>query len=163
MVRRDRKGLAKLLEHKGIEFAIFELIQNSWDEKDVTEVNVTLSAGNKPGFAKLAVMDNAPEGFKDLRHAYTLFAESAKKGNPDQRGRFNIGEKMVLSLCKWAVITTTKGSVVFDTRVAVRPRTAAVRHDLRGTDRMTQVASRAGHRGSEAFDPTAQHQDDVQR
>src|SRR4029077_20629427 len=65
------------------------------------------------GYSMLSVEDNAPEGFADLRHAYTLFAESAKKGNAEQRGRFNIGEKLVLSLCKWAIITTTKGCVTF--------------------------------------------------
>lgn len=110
----DRKGLAKLLNGRGIEFVIFELIQNAWDEKDVTRVEVTLEPANEKGFAKLIVMDDAPEGFKDLRHAYTMFAESAKKNNPDQRGRFNIGEKLVLSLCKWALIITTKGTVIFD-------------------------------------------------
>jgi hypothetical protein len=110
----DRAGLAKLLERRGIEFAVFELIQNAWDEAGVTRVDVILQPAQvQGGYSELTVVDNAPEGFADLRHAYTLFAESAKKVNAEQRGRFNIGEKLVLSLCKWAFITTTKGCVMF--------------------------------------------------
>jgi hypothetical protein len=36
---------------------------------------------------------NAPEGFRDLPPAFTLFADSARKTNPEQRGRFNFFEK----------------------------------------------------------------------
>lgn len=112
----DRTGLEKILRRRGIEFAVFELIQNAWDEAGVTSVEVSLqpSREHPRSLSLLTVTDNAPEGFADLRHAYTLFAESAKKTNATQRGRFNIGEKLVLSLCRWALITTTKGCVVFD-------------------------------------------------
>jgi hypothetical protein len=48
-----------------------------------------------------------------LSHAYTLFAESYKRGNPEQRGQFNLGEKMVLAVCEQACISTTKGTVLF--------------------------------------------------
>jgi hypothetical protein len=110
----DRTGLRKLLADRGIEFAIFELIQNAWDESGVSHVDVTLKP-DRDGMnaAELTVSDDAPNGFSDLRHAYTLFAESAKKGNPKQRGRFNIGEKLVLSQCVHASIRTTKGTVYF--------------------------------------------------
>ena len=112
----DRTGLRKLLEDRGIEFALFELIQNAWDEAGVTRVEITLKPALQrgKGFAWLIVKDDAPHGFADLRHAYTLFAESAKKANAEQRGRFNIGEKLVLSLCNSATIKTTKGTVFFD-------------------------------------------------
>jgi hypothetical protein len=111
----DKQGLAKILKRKGVEFAVFELIQNAWDESGVSCVEVNLTPADKAkGFALLTVRDDAPEGFSDLRHAYTLFAESAKKSNAEQRGRFNLGEKLVLSLCEWAEITTTKGTVRFD-------------------------------------------------
>jgi hypothetical protein len=110
----DRAGLQKILRRKGVEFAVFELIQNAWDEAGVTRVEVELKPHDQRGFALLTVQDNSTDGFKDLRHAYTLFAESEKKANAEQRGRFNIGEKLVLSLCEWAEITTTKGTVAFD-------------------------------------------------
>jgi hypothetical protein len=43
-----------------------------------------------------------------------LFAESYKRGNPEQRGQYNFGEKLVLAVCESASISTTKGTVVFD-------------------------------------------------
>jgi hypothetical protein len=108
----DRQGLAKLLEKKSKAFLLYELLQNSWDEPGVTRVDAELVVG-KRGLAVLTVSDDAPEGFHDLTHAFTLFAESTKKGNPTQRGRFNFGEKLVLALCLEASISTTKGNVVF--------------------------------------------------
>lgn len=109
----DKAGLAKLLEKKGKAFAVFELIQNGWDTQAKT-VTVKLRAlPNKP-FAVLEVEDDDPDGFKNLTHAFTLFAESEKKGDPSKRGRFNLGEKLVLALCQEASIASTKGSVVFD-------------------------------------------------
>ena len=58
----DRAGLAQILARKGKEFAIFELVQNSWDERAVTYVAVSLSVASF-GYATLYVKDNAPEGF----------------------------------------------------------------------------------------------------
>jgi len=112
----DRVGLRKLLARRGIEFAALELIQNSLDEKSM-RVGVTLAPDeNKRGTWVLVVADDNPEGFTDLRHAYTLFAESAKKANPEQRGRFNLGEKLVIAASTYASIATTTGTVVFDER-----------------------------------------------
>ncbi len=109
----DKQGLAKILARKGKEFALFELIQNAWDEPGVTQVKVSLAyLGHNQ--ARLAVEDDAPEGFKDLRHAFTLFADSAKKANPEQRGRFNLGEKLVLAISDQVSIRTTKGAIRFD-------------------------------------------------
>jgi hypothetical protein len=108
----DKTGLAKLLEKKGKAFALFELIQNSWDT-NARRVQVRLeSVPNRP-LARLYVEDDHPEGFEDLTHAYKLFAESHKKGDPNKRGRFNLGEKLVLALCETAEIISTKGSVYF--------------------------------------------------
>jgi hypothetical protein len=52
--------------------------------------------------------DEAPQGFRDLGHAFRFFAESAKKINPEQRGRFNLGEKLVLALCDEITIRKTR-------------------------------------------------------
>ena len=62
---------------------------------------------------QVTVIDDDPDGFADLRDAYTLFAESRKKANAEQRSRFNLGEKLVLALAKSAVVETTTGSVEF--------------------------------------------------
>lgn len=108
----DKSGLAKLLARRGIEFAALELIQNALDE-DVTRVNVSLTPHSK-GYLTLSVEDDSPEGFADLSHAYTLFAESRKKGNAEKRGRFNLGEKLVIAVAKETFLRTTKGTIVFD-------------------------------------------------
>ncbi len=109
----DKQGLAKILERKGKEFVLFELVQNAWDEPGVTKVTVTLDYRGR-NKALLVVDDDAPEGFKDMSHAFTLFAESAKKANPEQRGRFNFGEKLVLAISDEVTIHTTKGGIRFD-------------------------------------------------
>ncbi len=110
----DRAGLGKQAEEHGKGRLIGELVQNALDEAGVTQVAVTLALVPGRPLADLTVEDDAPEGFKDLSHAYTLFAESYKRANPDQRGRYNIGEKFVLAVCESASISTTKGTVVFD-------------------------------------------------
>src|SRR5437879_53728 len=76
--------------------------------------------------ARLIVEDDAPEGFKDLSHAFTLFADSTKKRNPEQRGRFNLGEKLVLAISDEVTIRTTKGGIRFDAdgRHSLRSRQA---------------------------------------
>lgn len=117
----DKEGLAKLLERRGRPFAVAELIQNAWDEASThVEVRLYQPPGDPdPTDGKgwpyiLEVEDDNPEGFKDLSHAYTLFAESEKAGNPEQRGRFNLGEKLVIAICDEAKIHTTKGTVIFE-------------------------------------------------
>jgi len=82
-----------------------------------------------PGKAlvKLVVQDDNPEGFKDLADAYTMFRRSHKLDNAEQRGRFNIGEKLLLAIATEARITSTTGSVIFgpDGRKAGRKKTHA--------------------------------------
>jgi hypothetical protein len=109
----DKEGLAKILERRGKAFVVYELIQNAWDQ-NVSLVKVELEPIKGRAACRLRVRDDDPEGFQDLSHAYTLFAESVKKGDPEKRGRFNLGEKLVLALCTKATIMTTKGSVIFD-------------------------------------------------
>lgn len=110
--RVDKNGLEALLARRGKEFVLFELIQNAWDE-DVTRVSVTLEPVPGKPLAVLSVEDDSPDGFQDLAHAYTLFAESKKKAEPGKRGRFNFGEKLVLACCESAVIETTTGTIKF--------------------------------------------------
>lgn len=109
----DKKGLAKLLGARGKQFCITELVQNAWDE-DVHEVTIELEPVPGRAAVVLSVEDDSPEGFADLSHTYTLFAESNKKANPHQRGRFNLGEKLVLAICTHAEIASTTGTVVFN-------------------------------------------------
>jgi hypothetical protein len=108
----DRKGLAQILERRGKSFAVLELLSNAWDQ-NVSVVNVSLTATEKRATYELEVTDDDPDGFADLTHAFTLFAPSIKKGDAEKRGRFNLGEKLVLALCDRAVIQSTRGTVTF--------------------------------------------------
>ena len=135
----DLAGLRQLVERRGKSFALLELLQNAWDESGVTRVSVTTEPLAR-GLVRLIVEDDAPEGFTNLAHAYTLFASSRKKANPEQRGRFNVGEKLVIALADNFVVSTTKGTVVIDvkndertTRRVKRDAGSRITADLRMT------------------------------
>ena len=108
----DKEGLAKLLRRKGMQFVLYELVQNAWDTS-ATEVHVALVPVPGRPLAELVIEDNDRDGFQDIAHAFTLFAESSRKGNAEQRGRFNLGEKLVLAVCEEATIATTTGTIEF--------------------------------------------------
>lgn len=108
----DKVGLAKILRRKGLAFIAYELVQNALDT-GARHVEVTLEPVPHTPKVWVVVKDDDPDGFKDLSHAWTLFAESDKKGDPTKRGRFNLGEKLVLAVCEEAEIRTTTGTVFF--------------------------------------------------
>jgi len=109
----DKEGLSKLLAGRGKEMLLFELLSNAWDT-DSRFVMMELVPVPKAPKAKLTVTDNDPNGFQNLSHAFTLFAESIRKGDPEKRGRFNLGEKLVLACCEKATIMSTTGCVIFN-------------------------------------------------
>lgn len=107
----DKDGLAAILERRGKAFALAELISNAWDSgTDRVEIRMT----PVPGQALVHVeVEDFGEGFDDLAHSYTMFARSRRAGDASKRGRFCLGEKLVLAVCSTATITSTGGSVVF--------------------------------------------------
>lgn len=109
----DRKGLADLIASHPKSKIIFELVQNAWDEEGVTRVEVTVRS-NGHGTHEVSVTDDSPDGYTDIRHAWTLYAPSKKKADPTQRGRFNSGCKMVLALASEARVVSTQSAVGFD-------------------------------------------------
>lgn len=124
------KGLSQLSSRNGLNWLASELIQNAWDQK-VSQVKMTIETIGH-GKGRITVTDDDPEGFLDLTHAYTLFAESPKKGNPLQRGRFDLGEKLVIAYCVETggsvEILTTSGGYHFsrrDGRKRLRRKTEA--------------------------------------
>ncbi len=127
----DKEGLRNLIERHGMGRLIAELVQNALDE-DVTMVSIQLVPVPGRSIVSLAVEDDALEGFRNLDHAFTLFADSHKKKVPEKRGRFNLGEKLVLAVCQEATITTTTGTVIFhaDGSRQVRPRSSRQRGSL---------------------------------
>lgn len=111
----DRRGLSKLLDKRDRSFILYEVgCQNAWDEDGVTQVDITLEPVPGKPRARFTVVDDAPDGFDNLSHAWTLFAESYKKGSPTKRGFMNLGEKLALSLAIEARIITTTGGVRFN-------------------------------------------------
>lgn len=107
----DKAGLAAILERRGKFFAIAELISNAWDS-DTHAVSVSIKPVAGKPFAELCVEDWG-EGFADLADAHTLFSSSRRGGDAEKRGRFSLGEKLVLSLCRWARIQTACGTICF--------------------------------------------------
>jgi hypothetical protein len=80
-----------------------ELVSNVWDEvATICEVTLTSISPRK---ARLTVRDDG-SGFRDLKDAWTLMGHTPKRLNPTVRGRFNIGEKEILSVANDATIRT---------------------------------------------------------
>lgn len=109
----DKEGLAKLVSRRRKIFVLHELLQNAWDLSNASKVTVDFTPVPHRPLVNITVEDDDPDGFSNLAHAYTLFAESEKKSDPSKRGRFNLGEKLVLALCESAQIVSTKGAVEF--------------------------------------------------
>lgn len=122
----DLEGLAMIAKRRGLSFVVLELLQNCYDESGCTNVQVVLDPmfGSR-NRARLTITDDGEHGFRTLSDAWTMFAPSYKAANAEQAGRFNMGCKLVLSLCEEAVIESTTGSVQFDTngRKKLRRRT----------------------------------------
>ncbi|HUW00910.1 MAG TPA: ATP-binding protein [Acidimicrobiales bacterium] len=106
----DREGL-RLSHRGGATAAVLDLISNSIDA-EATMVSIGFEMVGR-GLAHLTCEDNAPGGFADLTHAYTMYAPSSRKADATKRGRFNIGEKLVLAHCVEATIDSASGRIVF--------------------------------------------------
>lgn len=112
----DRKGLGKLIERRGKIAIIMELVSNALDADGTTRVEVVLEPEEGVPHATVIVRDDSPNGFIDLSQSWTLFAESSRKGLATKRGRYCLGDKLVLALCTEASIVSVKGAVMFDSR-----------------------------------------------
>lgn len=107
----DTNGLRALQRGKPKTFVIREFVQNAWDEHiTICEVEIT----HNDGKIKIIIADDSPEGFKNIENAYTLYKDTDKRKNVEQRGRFNLGNKEACSVCNYAKIITTKGMIIFD-------------------------------------------------
>lgn len=129
--RGSREGLRQMAESQGGKpRALMELWQNAWDQS-VTCVEMKIEPVLNRPLVWLSMVDDDPVGFADLAHTFTLFAESPKKSDPTKRGRFNLGEKLVLALCDEATVTSTTGTVSFH---ANGRRTCGRRRREKGTE-----------------------------
>lgn len=107
----SKEGLKQLQLGKSKYYVARELVQNAWDE----DIKVCkFDSEWESGIAHISVEDDSEEGFRNLKDAFTLFAPTYKRANPEKRGRFNLGEKQALAICDKAIIETTKGTILFD-------------------------------------------------
>lgn len=106
----DKEGLKQLQAGKPKHYLVRELIQNAWDEDVDT---VILNTSFIDGTAYISIEDDSKQGFRDMSDGYTLYKETYKRKDPSKRGRFNLGEKQVFSVCEQAEIVTTKGTIFF--------------------------------------------------
>ena len=107
----DKDGLKEMFANFPEERMVAELVQNSWDTDGATVCRVGISQDKKTTL--VSVEDDHPDGFKNLRDAYTLFRSTEKRSDPTKRGRFNIGEKIVFARALYGAVETTKGCVEF--------------------------------------------------
>lgn len=110
----DTKGLAQLVQGRGKELICNELIANAWDADEVSEVRLQAERIGTSPYVRITVEDDSPAGFARLKDAFTVFAPSQRKGDAGKRGRFNVGEKLTIAMCRRAEICTTTGTVTFD-------------------------------------------------
>ena len=106
----DKDGLRQLQGAREKWRLVNELVQNAFDE-EITYCDINVK--HRDGEAVITVTDDSPEGFRYLKDAYTLFGYTYKRKDPTKRGRFNIGEKQIISICRSAKVRTTKGTVIF--------------------------------------------------
>ena len=109
----DPEGLKSLNSGREPWDLIKELIQNAWDETPfATECKVT-TENAEDGNATIVTVEDNGSGFADIRDSYTLMRNTPKRNEPTKRGRFNRGEKDVISIAKEATIETTGTTVRF--------------------------------------------------
>lgn len=105
-----------LSEHYKKEYIARELLANAFDE-EAREIIFTMEEAFTEQFPRqfvIKICDNDPEGFDNIDDMFTLFRRTKKVDDTQVRGRFNHGEKGVLSLCNRAILTSTKGTVIFN-------------------------------------------------
>jgi hypothetical protein len=86
-----------------------ELVANAFDESiSICNVNVAYAKG----VTTLVVYDDG-KGFQNIPDAWTLMGHTNKRSNPESRGRFNIGEKEILSIAIDAEIVTSGVVIIF--------------------------------------------------
>ena len=106
------EGLRQLNASRPPWSLVKELIQNAWAEApEATRCDVTINP-RPNGTTVLCVEDDGP-GFAEISHAWTLMANTPKRTDPTKRGRFNLGEKEIISLALCATIETTGTTVAF--------------------------------------------------
>ena len=108
----SESGMRELNRNRQPWDLVKELVQNAWDEAPfASECRVTVEL-QSDGNTRVIVQDDGP-GFSDIADAYTLMGHTTKRLHPTKRGRFNVGEKDVISVAIEAEIETVGHTVTF--------------------------------------------------
>ncbi len=122
------KGMAELQSGREPWQLAKELVSNAWDESTtrctVGVVSIT------PMTASVLVTDDG-SGFSSIEDAWTVFGHTNKRLNPNSRGRFNVGEKEIISIAKEATIRTSGKIIRFPKEGGRSVRKDA--HPIKGT------------------------------
>lgn len=103
-------GMKELHKGRTPESLVKELVQNVWDEETtICRIKVQHQSRNRV----LVSVEDDGEGFRNIDDAYTLMGETVKRSDPEKRGRFNLGEKEVLSVAVYAAVLTVGWTVSF--------------------------------------------------
>lgn len=103
------EGMKGLHDGRPLWSLVKELVANCWDE-DTTMCKVEI-VGDSP-LIHVSVEDDGG-GFKDVADAYTLMAPTSKRHESGVRGRFNIGEKEILSVAVNGAVETVGTTITF--------------------------------------------------
>ena len=110
-----------------------ELIQNAWDEAPfATECRVTVDP-QPDGNSTMVTVEDDGSGFRDIADAYTLMGPTRKRLDHMKRGRFNIGEKDVISVAIKAEVETVEYTVTFPSDPSEGLRKVAANSREKGT------------------------------
>src|SRR3990172_1219252 len=112
----DTEGFKIQMSEMKLWRLIQEIISNSFDEMPVTEISCDIHE-NKKNQIIVEITDNG-NGFRDEKDIYTLFKDSYKRVNKNQRGRYNLGEKQFFARAVSGWVKTGKTLIEFqdDTR-----------------------------------------------
>ena len=108
-------GMRELHANREPSHLVKELIQNCFDETpDVTVCRVIIKPQQHNGCdAVLVRVEDDGPGFANIADAWTLMGHTVKRKDPTKRGRFNMGEKELVSVAIEASIKTVGHTVEF--------------------------------------------------
>lgn len=120
MFEIDFAGFVELEGGKPPHRLALEPITNVFDEfrgyvegrKRPSYCAVTLVHQNNPRGVMLTVADDGP-GFLEERDVWTLFGSTPKRGAVGVAGRFNLGDKQLIAVARWARVRTNAVTVEF--------------------------------------------------
>jgi len=123
------EGMKGLHDGRPLWSLVKELVANAWDEKTTmcaVDIRVIPEGSDKTEGADRDILGESTEerdiiitveddgrGFSDVADAYTLMAPTSKRQDSGVRGRFNIGEKEILSVAKSGRVITVGTTIEF--------------------------------------------------